>query len=373
MPIATEPGHPERTRRPHWITATLLALVLVVAAACGGDDDSAAPVDDTATQADDDTATQADDDAAAEAGDTTESSGSLDVPANVLAVDGTSIDETVYGDRFEWSIGGVRVTEPAGAAAGSVDIVFDTQVYNVFVDPFAPSTASLALLWGDPGTGDTFTTPLQADFPIVPGEATSTSELRATLTPQDQETFDADTAYLQIGRAGQSPAIVPLGSGVELVDRLPVPQDTDGWTFVVAVDPEAEGGTLYDTVTVTDAYVLWISPEDARGVPDGSVVLEVFYDIDNGGQAQSCSDRGVGGWTLTGPDGDAVADLGVSERCVEDGESEAGVFTAFIIGTDTVEGDYVLGHTREAGGEEATGEVTVTLTSDGSVSFRDIG
>jgi hypothetical protein len=358
MATVTNPGSPGQQRRTRWIAATVLACALVLAAACGGSDDSATQTGDVGTPT-----------------TVAETSGSFDPPANVAAIEGNNIGETVFGDRFEWSIGGVSVTEASGASTdGSVDMVFDTQVYNVFTNPAAPSTATLALQWDDPDTGDTFTVPVQADFEVVPGEATSTGDLQATLSPRDQETFNADMAYLQIGRAGQSPAIVPLGSDVGLVDRLPVPQDTDGWTFLVAADPDAgpDEVPLYDTVTVTEAYVLWVSPEDGRGVPDGSVVLEVFYDVDNEGSSQSCSARGTGGWTLEGPDGDAVVDLGVSERCVSSGQTERRIFTAFVFRTDSVDGDYVLGHTRDGGGEKATGDVTITVTGEGSVSFRDI-
>ena len=67
-----------------------------------------------------------------------------------------------------------------------------------------------------------------------------------------------------------------------------------------------------------------------------------------------------------------MADVGVTERCVRPGQTEVGVFTAFVIPTETVDGEYVLSHTRDGGGEEATGEITVTLTETGSVSFRDL-
>jgi len=358
MKTKTNTGHPVSLRRVRWIAAALLASGLAVATACGGSGDAGGQAGDTTTPT-----------------TANETSGSFDPPANVMVVDGTDVDETVFGDRFEWSIGGVSVTEPRGGApAGSVDLVFDTQVYNVFTNPAAPSTAGLALQWEDSGSGDTFIAPVQADFEVVPGEATSTGELRATLSSRDQETFNADTAYLQIGQAGQSPAIVPLGSDIELVDRLPVPQDTENWSFVVAEDPDdgPDGTLLYDTVTVTEAYVLWVSPDGGRGVPDGSVVLEIFYDVDNEGQSQSCSPRGTGGWTLEGPDGDAVVDLGVSERCVQRDQIERGVFTAFLFRSDSIDGDYVLSHTREGGGEKATGDITITLTEKGAVSFRDI-
>jgi hypothetical protein len=354
----TNSRHHGPRRRGRWAAALLLGVGLAIATACGGSDDAVTRVEDTTSPA-----------------TTPEASGSSDAAANVAAIDGDNIDETVYGDGFEWSIGSISVTETPGAApAGSADILFDTQVYNVFTNPASPSTATLALQWEDPDTGDTFTSPVQADFQTVPGKATSTGELRVTLSPEDQGTFNADTAYLQIGRTGQSPTIVPLGSDIELVDRLPVPQDTDDWTFVVADEPDAgsDGPTLNDTVTVTDAYLLWVAPGGRQGVADGSAVLEIFYDVDNEGRGQTCSTRGQGGWTLTGPDGDSVVDVGVSERCVRSGQSERGIFTAFVIPTDRADGDYVLSHTRDGSGEKATGEVAITLTSSGSVSFRDI-
>lgn len=345
-------------RRVRWVALTSLALVMVLFSACGGGDDSDEQVGGTVVP------------------DTTpEASGSFDPPANVLAVDGTELDETVFGEGFEWTFGDIAVVEPSnGLSAGSVDLVFDAQVYNVYTNAASPSSAALALQWEDLDTGDTFTSPVQADFQTVPGESTSTGELRATLSTADQETFDAGTAYLQVGQAGQSPAIAPLGSGIELVDRLPVPQDTDGLSFVVAVDPDAgpDGVALYDTVTVTDAYVLWVSPDSGAGVPDGSALLEITYDVDNEGEAQSCSTRGTGGWSLKGPDGDAVVDLLVSERCVRGGQTEQGILTGFIFRSESIDGDYVLSHTRQAARDEATGDVVITLTGEGGVSFRDI-
>ena len=286
-----------------------------------------------------------------------------------------TIDETVFYGLLEFTIQEMNVIdldaelEPHQPPRG-MELVCPTRVFNTTRDNAAPSSVRMALQWHDPTTGDSFVTAAQSDFRTVPGEASTSGEVRVRLTPQDLERFDDASAHLVVGQPGRTPAIVPIGADAERVSRLPRPQQTDGWTFVVEGEDARFRRNFEDTVTITDAEVMWVHGN--RALDDGYSLLELTYTVENNSSAQTCSQRREGSWRLTLPNGDAVTDLRVSERCVGQGETVEGIMTGFLIPSEDFAGDYVLAHRRGGGGDsDPWGEVAITLEAGAGVPFSD--
>ncbi len=285
------------------------------------------------------------------------------------------IDATVYYGLLEFTVVEMRVNdldadlEPDQRPRG-VELIFPVQVFNTTANTAAPNTVRMALQWQDPESGDSFVVAAQSDFRSVPGQSRTSGEVRVHLSPRDRDTFDDASAHLVVGHPGRTAAIVPVGSGVEVVSRLPVPQTTDGWAFAVEGEDTRFRRNFDDMVTVTAAEVMWVHGNLA--LDDGNSLLEITYTVENNSSAQTCSQRREGGWRLTLPNGDSVTDLRVSERCVARGDTVEGIMTGFIIPTESFAGEYVLAHRRGGGGEsDPWGEVAITLKSDGGARFAD--
>jgi hypothetical protein len=296
-------------------------------------------------------------------------------PADFPTIEERVIDQAVQYGVIEWSVEEMVVVDldadlQPGEQPQGVELTFPTRVYNAGGNTASVTTTPIALQWDDPGTGDTFTVAVQADFRDVPAESFTSGELRALLPPDDRAIFDDDSAYLLVGRPGVTPATVPIGSGVEAVDRLPVPQDTEGWTFEIEGEDTARRA-IADTVIVTGAEVRWSGPE-GQPLEDGNSLLQIAYTIENRGEGQTCSQRSEGGWRLTLPDGDGVNDLRVSERCVAAGDTVTGILTGFIIPTEEFAGDYELLHRRGSGATDPAGEVSITLVDGEGVRLSEL-
>lgn len=296
--------------------------------------------------------------------------------ADFPPVAGRTIDAVVAYGMIEWEVQEMVVVDldadlEAGRTPQGVEITFPTRVYNAGSGTAMVTSTPIALQWDDPVTGDTFTVAAQLDFREVPAESFSSGEVTVRLSAEDRRLYDDDSAYLLVGRTGLSPAVVPIGSGVELVDRLPVVQDTDGWELSIEGVDSARRA-IDDTVTVTAAEIRWTGPE-GRPLDDGDVLLEITYTIDNRGEAQTCSQRSEGGWRLTLPDGDAVSDLRVSERCAGRGQTVTGVLTGFYLPSEDFAGEYQLLHRRGSGGsDDPHDEISITLSAGDGVRLSEL-
>lgn len=298
-----------------------------------------------------------------------------DKEAGPPAIAERAIDVTVYYGLLEFTVQEMRVNdldvdlEPDQRPRG-VELTFPVRVFNTTAHTAEPGTVRMALQWQDPESGDSFIVAAQSDFRPVPSQSSTSGEARVHLSPQDREMFDDASAHLVVGQPRRTAAIVPIGSGVEVVSRLPVPQVTEGWTFVVEGEDARFRRSFEDTVTISDAEVMWI--HESRALDDGNSLLEIAYTVENNSSAQTCSQRREGGWRLTLPNGDSVTDLRVSERCVGMGETVEGILTGFMIPAEDFAGQYVLAHRRGGGGEsDPWGEVTITLESGAGARFAD--
>lgn len=364
-----------------------LAIVGLLAAGCGGDDDLFGGIPDLGDEPADDPADEPDapDDASdeptatqPEAGDAPDApdepdagdagAGDADAidPADFPTIDERTIDVAVQYGVIEWEIQEMLVVDldadlQPGEQPQGVEITFPSRVFNAGGGTASVNNTPIALQWDD-AAGDTFTVSVQADFRDVPADSFTSGELRVHLTHDDRTLFDDDNAYLLVGQPGVTPAVVPIGSAVEPVTRLLARQDTDGW--VLEIEGEDTGRqSMIDTITVTDAHVRWSDP-DGRPLEDGFSLLQITYTIENRGEAQTCSARGQGGWRLTLPDGDAVNDTGVTERCAASGDTVTDVFTRFVIPTEDFAGEYQLWHERRSGATEPSDEIEITLVDD---------
>lgn len=385
-------------RRRTTMTATALAVIGSMVAGCGGSDDLLdrvaepdAPISeeeiDELVERIEEEAAEAERAAEEAAGDAADPSGDspaepapepdpppLD-PADFPTIEERTIDAVVQYGVIEWDIQEMTVVDldadlQPGEEPQGVEITFPTRVFNAGGGTASINRTPISLQWTD-DVGDTFTVSAEADFRDVPAESFTSGEVRVHLDHEDRMLFDHDTAYLLVGQPGATPAVVPIGAAVEPVTRLIVRQDTDGWTF--RIEGEDTGRqTIDDTITVVDAHVRWSDP-DGRPLQDGNALLQINYTIENNGSAQTCSARGQGGWRLTLPDGDAVNDVGVTERCAGPGDTVTDVFTRFIIPSEEFAGEYVLWHGRRSGATEPSGEIGITLVdAEGSrLSERD--
>ncbi|MGY6553132.1 MAG: hypothetical protein ACXIUM_01290 [Wenzhouxiangella sp.] len=295
--------------------------------------------------------------------------------AERLVIAEREIEQTAYFNRLEFLVQEMRVNdldaelEPDGRPRG-VELIFPTRVFNTTRATAQPGHVRPVLQWTDPATGDSFAVNAQPDFSAVPGEARTSGEFRFHVSPRDRERFDEGSAHLVFGQAGRTPAIVAIGSEVEGHSRLPVPQETEGWSFVVEGDMPRLRRSFEDTVTITRAEVMWMHGNNP--LEDGTSLLEITYTVENNSTAQSCSQRGEGGWRLTLPNGDAVTDLRVSERCVAQGDRVEGIMTGFLIPTEDFAGEYVLAHRRGSGSDsDPWGELEITVTDGEGAVFLD--
>lgn len=346
------------------LTVSLAAATLLLAG-CGDEVDEAVgsladAAQDDATEADPATDGAADDgaaddeageDAAAADADADDGAGADTAPpAQGAEIAGRAIDATVFHAWLEYTVEGLSVIdldEGSDERVQGVELVFDVRAFNTGTTTLQPAPP-VSLRWDVPATDEVIDITGRTDFRQVPGESSSSGEIVVPLLPDDLAEYDDATARLIIGRSGQSAAQVPVGDAAELITRLPVPQPLEGTTLEV--------GDLL--VTITDAQVRWDNIDTPTHVEDGFVRFEVTYTMENLGGAQSCSRRGEGNsWFLTLPNGDAVADFGVSERCVRGGETITDVFTGFVIDADFA-GDYTIRHVREG---DIEGEASISL------------
>lgn len=361
-------------RRIRSTTAAIAAAALLLAG-CGADD--VADTISSVTDAVDDGATEeietTEPDAATADGDTSDvEAGSDDAdvgsddadagdPATAeVVVEGRAIDATVFHSGLEYTVAELSVVDlDADTTDGSADrvqglmLTFDVSVFNSRPDTVNPSVP-VSLRWDEPGTGNVVDVTGRGEFRQVPGDSSSSGQILVQLGPDDLEVYDDASARLIVGRSGQSPAQVPVGSNAELIDRFPVPQP-------VQIEPFDVEGVL---VTVTGIEVRW--DELDRHVDDGTALLELTYTMDNQSDNQSCSSRNGGAWPLTLPNGDSIVELGVSERCVLGEQVVTDVLTGLLIGADYA-GDYTLRHVR---GDDVD-EHTITLVDGPGVRAAD--
>ena len=285
------------------------------------------------------------------------------------------IEQVAYFNRLEFLVQEMRVNdldaelEPEQRPRG-VELIFPARVFNTTRATAQPGNVRPTLQWTDPATGDSFAVNGQADFSAVPGEARTSGEFRFHVSPRDRERFDEHSAHLVFGQLGRTSAVVAIGADVEGHSRLPIPQATEGWAFVVEGENPRLRRSYEDTVTITRAEVMWMHGNTP--LEDGTSLLELTYTIENNSTGQTCSQRSEGGWRLTLPNGDAVTDLRVSERCVAQGDRVEGIMTGFLIPTEDFAGEYVLAHRRGEGSDsDPWGEVEISLKAGEGTVFLD--
>ncbi len=266
-----------------------------------------------------------------------------DAPSSeAVDIDPRSIDVTVHHGGLEYTVEELAIVDVD--EVHGTELVFATSVFNPASSSATPAPP-IALRWDEPGTDNVVEVNGRGEFRQIPGNSSSSGEIIVPLRPDDLEVFDDRSARLLIGASGRSAAQVAVGGEAVTIDRLPVQQPLEDETFDV-------DGVV---VTITEAEVRWDNPNGSH-VDDGTALLELTYRIENQSDSQSCSTRGEGAFNLTLPDGDAIIDLGVSERCVRGDQTETDVLTGFLIDEDYA-GDYTLVHER---GDDAD-EISFTL------------
>jgi len=363
--------------RKRHITRNVIALAAatLLISACGGSDlaDQAQELADTARQAaaEADAAAQAEADAtAAEVDDDTDGDGAAAAAPNVdlSGLMAQPPSGTVYQRGFEFTVTGLEVIDldqqHADETGGEVEarvrgfeLITDLDVFNATPTAGAPMRTAVSLQWNEPGTENVISLRGNLEVREIPSLASSSAQVVFPVPVADAELMDVDSAAMVFGEMGRSAAVLPLGSQPELVTRLPVDQPTlEGVSF------DVDGVQM----TITNGRIFHETRSDGP-LPDDEVLLELTYEIDNSEvDAQTCSPRGTGSWSLVAPDGTGVVDLGVSERCVRGGQVEREVLTGFVIGTE-YGGEYALAHERGGAGQEFAGETSITLEEgDGS-------
>jgi hypothetical protein len=296
-------------------------------------------------------------DAEPAAADPAEATEEAEDAEEVVTIGERTIDTAVHHGGLEYTLAQMTVVDLDAQADGEVEqrvqgveLTFDVSVFNPSNDTMSPSP-QVSLRWDEPATGNVVDVSGRAEFRQVPGDSSSSGEIVVQVPPQDLEIYDDASARLVLGRSGQSPAHVAVGTQAETVDRFPVPQPLDGETFVV-------NDVL---VTITAAEVRWDNPNGSH-LEDGTVLFELTYTMENQADRQSCSTRGEGAFALTLPNGDGIVDLGVTDRCVRGGETIQGAQTGFVIDADYA-GDYTLRHERN----DEQDEISFTLVeADGA-------
>jgi hypothetical protein len=364
--------HRTRTTR----TLLLFAAVALVGAACGGSDlaEQAQELADAAEQAAEQAAEEADKAREEEQDDAPEPAEEPTTPPATVDLSGLTAQApsaTVYQRGFEFTVTDLDVVdldqqhaEETGTEVETrvrgFELVADLDVFNATPNPGLPGRTAVSLRWQEPDSSNVVNVRGQLEVREIPSLASSSGQVTVPLSVADAEVLDVDTAAFVFGETGNSAAVLPIGSAPELVTRLPEVQTAlDGLSF------DVDG----IEVTITRGMVFY---ETVSGgpLPDGEVLLELTYDVDNAVDAQTCSTRGTGSWALTLPDGTGVVDLGVSERCVSGQQVERGILTGFLIDAD-YPGEYRIVHERGGGGETFVGETTVTLLDEDGSTHDD--
>jgi hypothetical protein len=356
-------GHP-RIR-----SAAALSAAMLLTTACGGSDlaDQARQLAESAQEAGEQVeAAEADaaEEPDADDGDQTDqaSASSGAIPAEVEALAGQIPDGVVYQRGFEFTVTGLSINDldqqhaddtgiESDERVRGFELVVDLDVFNASPNPGGPAGLPASLRWTQAGSDNVVDLRGQMDVRDIPSLSSSSGQLTVPITPDDAAVLEPGSAALILGQHGQSAAVLPLGSESELVTRMPIVQTgINGASFDL--------GELQ--VTIEDATI-WFENERGMALPDDEVLLELTYEVDGTAvEAQTCSTRGTGSWSLTTSDGAGFVDLGVSERCVTAGQSLSGILTGFILDADFA-GNYTLSHERDGGGQDFAGELAITL------------
>ncbi|GFZ92214.1 hypothetical protein [Nesterenkonia alkaliphila] len=209
---------------------------------------------------------------------------------------------------------------------------------------------------------DTYAAPgFATDFNQIPANASNSGQIEITVPAADAEGFTLDEAVLLIGNAGSSAAEIALGPEGDTISRVPI-EISD----LIGAEAQLQDEDVDDLVTISYAEVRWGGP-DLTPLPDGQAHILLEYTVQNRSDAQSCSTRSSGGWSLEQPNGDSVLDDGVSERCARGGETVSEILTGFTVDAEVV-GDYTMTHTRSRAGE-ATGEWTFSIPDPSELDF----
>ncbi len=352
-------------------SVTALAAATVLATACGGSDlaDQAQELADAAQRAAEDAEAAAEAEAEPEDADTDDTQ-AVDAaePVDLSGLIAQPPTGTVYQQGFEFTVTGLEVIDldqqHADETGGEVqqrvrgfELVTDLDVFNATPNPGAPMRTPVSLQWNEAGSDNVINLRGSLEVREIPSLASSSGRVTIPISVEDAELLDVDSSALVFGEMGRSAAVLPLGSQPQLVTRLPVEQPTlEGVSF------DVDGVQA----TITQGRVFHETRADGP-LPDDEVLLELTYEIDNTEvEAQTCSTRGTGSWSLVAPDGRGVVDLGVSERCVRGGQVERDILTGFLIAAEYA-GEYELTHERGGAGQEFAGETSIILEErDGS-------
>lgn len=288
-----------------------LALGLGALAACGGGDD--------------------DDDGEPTGAATTAPAGGETTPADG---DGGPVDESFSVNQEFWH-SGFHITLSDGRYYSEEDALTRDVTYFVEIDAsfenLGPSETffdgALALVAG----GDSYSSTLGSDIPNVPSGLSSSGTLIFIV----DEDFDAESAYLQVGAAGENQARVPLGAGGgELVDLAPSEPAVTGTISLELID-----------LNFTSAELRADRLSSYTEIDEGKLALTLNFDVIS---------RKSGNWNIFAnefalvlPDGSGVAADG----------SELGSLPGSDIGTET--GDLSL---RFLVNDPPAGEYTLRFT-----------
>lgn len=292
-----------------------------------------------------------------------------DAAAEVMALAGRQLDGTVLLNGFEITVTDVTATDLDLEASADgevthrflgVELQFHVDVHNATSGPGAPS-GPISLRWDEGDTGNVYDVPGGLEVRDVPSNNSSSGQLVVTVPADGLESFDEASTRLVFGPDGSATAQLPVGDLPELVTRLPMSPPFEEQTMAVGdVD-----------VVLTHAQIFFHDQQNQH-VPEGTALLELTYDLDNQGDSRSCSSRGSGAWALTLPNGNGVVDLGVSERCVREGQTELEVLTGFDIDEDYA-GTYTLVHERSGLSGDVSGELEFTLEEVEGLPASDRG
>lgn len=231
-----------------------------------------------------------------------------------------TIDQTVYYNELEYTVGEVRVVDLDHEADNLPQRIQGLHV-EVDLDAFNPGStqastnASTALDWVDPESGLAYQAHgARGQAAGVPGGGRANLTLEYQVHAPDAETFSLETGALVFGTEGRHAAVVPLGGERELEDKFMHFQDD-----MVGTVFDFEGGDV--TFTIDEAYIAY----DLGGsrLEDSEVLLEFMYTFVNNTEHQHCHYRGTGEnfQMIHATTGIGATDLG-TERCVGAGAQE---------------------------------------------------
>ncbi|WP_148058875.1 hypothetical protein [Bogoriella caseilytica] len=270
--------------------------------------------------------------------------------ADAEALATRDLDAEVYYQGLGFSFEQMIATENE---QGGIELVIEVTAHNDW-DSAAALNPPLSLLWEEPGSSNTVTVNGIGEIRQIPAGASASGQYTLTISQQDLEVFDSDSARLVLGRDGSATAQIPLGSEPELITRIPTAQQVPSEPLQAG---EAE-------ITIEYVEVSWNHGDPGQQqLPAGQVGVIMDYTIHNHSGSQLCTPRGQGNtWSLISAEGAGYADLGTSERCVSGGSTLAAV-TGFTI-DEPFEGQYTLTLTFDQRGDDYEASTELTLDLD---------